>query len=98
MAGPGRNYPALKSYFNEVEMLEQSPRLTKLIPWEVKLYEMKVQDFEWPIEEYECVVGVWCLCYLNCEDQQQLISRADGAVKEGGHLIFFEPVLEDDEE
>ena len=42
MAGPGRNYPALKSYFNEVEMLEQAPRLTKLIPWEVKLYELRV--------------------------------------------------------
>ena len=68
MAGVGRNYNTLKYFFSNIEMIEQSPEMYKKIPTEVTIHKKLIQDFEWPIKEYDCVVGVWCFCYLNESD------------------------------
>ena len=38
---------------------------------------MRVQDFEWPIEKYECIVGVWSLCYLDYKDRCAFMKKAE---------------------
>ena len=58
-------------------MLEQSQDYASHMPEEVKKYVVMVQNFAWPKDRYQCIVGVWCLCYLNYEDQCKLINSAD---------------------
>ena len=77
MAGYGGNYSVLLNFFTEIEMLEQSQDYANHMPEEVKKYVVMVQNFSWPKDRYQCIVGVWCLCYLNYEDQCQLINSAD---------------------
>ena len=63
----------------------------------VKTHVQRIQDFTWPENEYECIVGVWSLCYLGYQDRCRFISKALDALKEGGHIVLFEPTLEKDE-
>ena len=49
------------------------------------------------MDEYECIVGVWSLCYLGYQDRCRFIDNATNALKEGGHIVLFEPVLAKDE-
>ena len=64
MAGIGRNYPVLKRTFKEIEMLDASVEMNKLNKHPVKIHECYVENYEWPKEHYNGVVGVACLCYL----------------------------------
>ena len=93
MAGVGRNYNTLKYFFSNIEMIEQSPEMYKKIPTEVTIHKKLVQDFEWPIKEYDCVVGVWCFCYLNESDMQKQTTFIKESLKTGGHFELFETVV-----
>ena len=63
----------------------------------IKTYPQRIQDFQWPEEKYECIIGVWSLCYLDYKDRCDLIKNATKALKEGGHILLFEPVLSKNE-
>lgn len=93
MAGQGRNFPVLRAYFSEVEMLEQAKSLTDCFDKRIKKHVMRIQDFTWPIDEYECVIGVWCLAYLGNQDIENVLEKAIKAVRKGGHILLFEPIL-----
>ena len=74
MAGVGRNYDTLKLFFRHVEMIEQSPYMYKHIHRDVFVHKKLVQDFDYPVKFYDCVVGVWCFCYLNDAEMQKQTS------------------------
>ena len=93
MAGIGRNYEVLRNYFTNIEMLEQSESMYKHIHKSVHVRKVKIQEFKWPKEEYDCVVGVWCLCYLSTYEYGVQIKNIEESLQIGGHLILFEPVL-----
>ena len=78
-------------------MLEQSATAAAFIDKQVKTHVQRIQDYEWPVEEYECIVGVWSLCYLGYKDRCHFINMAINALKEGGHIVLFEPTLAKDE-
>ncbi len=67
MAGYGRNYPVLKKNFRHVEMLDGSAEMWEHNNHPVTKHFLKIEDFKWPVDEYDCVLGVWCLCYLSGE-------------------------------
>ncbi len=52
MAGHGRHSGLLKRSFNQVEMLEQSPSMTKDYDESIIKHQMRIQLFEWPHEKY----------------------------------------------
>ena len=54
---------------------------------------MRIQEFVWQEEYYDCVLGVWCLCYLNSKDKSRIVSKMESALQYGGHMILIEPVL-----
>ena len=93
MSGIGRNYPVLKKRFREVEMLDGSVEMWKHNKHPVKKLEMQIEHFQWPLDEYDCIVGIYCLCYL--KDENLLISLAgmQKSVKGTGYIVLMEPVL-----
>ena len=97
-AGVGRNWEVLKRYFRNIDMVEQSPAMTKHIHKTVNIYQVTVQNFEWPKFNYDCIVICWGLCYLDRQDINDLLIDIDKGLKDGGRLILFEPVLDDKEE
>ena len=54
---------------------------------------MLIQDFEWPTSFYNCVVGIWCFCYLSSDEQQKQTTFIKESLKSKGHLVLFETVL-----
>ena len=61
-------------------------------------HTIKIQDFKWPVDEYDCVIGVWSLCYLGYKERCDFMQKAEESLKEGGHIILFEPVLSKEED
>ena len=54
---------------------------------------MKIQDFDWPEERFDTIIGIWCLGYLNYIDRFNTLVGIQKALKEGGHVIFLKPLL-----
>ena len=97
MAGDGRNFSTLKDFFTNIEMLEQAKKLTDKMNKNVIKHVVKIQDFEWPLDKFDCIVGVWCLSYLGYKDRNDFMLNAEKSLKEGGHILLFEPVLSKNE-
>lgn len=96
MAGYGRNYSVLKERFRHVEMLDGSEEMMKRNEHEVTKHRKYIQDFKWPVDEYDCIVGVWCLCYLQGVHLKNALAGMLTSVKERGYLVLMEPVLATD--
>ena len=100
MAGTGRNGQLLLRSFKTVELLEQSPKLNKMIDLKKYiLHDMRIQRFKW-LEldyQYDCIFGCWCLCYLNTNDRDDLYKGMRHTINRDGYLVFIEPVLKTQE-
>ena len=96
MAGYGRNYPVLKKNFRHVEMLDGSAEMWEHNNHPVTKHFLKIEDFKWPVDEYDCVLGVWCLCYLSGERLLDALAGMEKSVKELGYIVLMEPVLAED--
>ena len=55
---------------------------------------MKIQDFDWPEERFDTIIGIWCLGYLNYIDRFNTLVGIQKALKEGGHVILFKAVTQ----
>ena len=42
---------------------------------------------------YQCVFGVWCLCYLTKIESAELLCGIKRALMPGGCIILFESIL-----
>ena len=47
---------------------------------------------------YDCILGVWCLGYLNITEQETVLARMQGSIKPSGYIILMEPVLKNEDE
>ena len=47
---------------------------------------------------YDCILGVWCLGYLNIAEIKTVLPRMQGSIKPSGFIILMEPVLKDEDE
>ena len=54
---------------------------------------MRHFDWENRQQEYQCVFGVWCLCYLTKKESIALLTGIKKALKPDGDLILFESIL-----
>jgi hypothetical protein len=47
----------------------------------VKTIHKRVQDFNFSENRFDCIIGVWSLCYLNTEEREQLINVIYGSLR-----------------
>ena len=79
MGGVFRTGLLLRSIFSEVEVLERNDTMVyeikKLKKGPDTIHQEDVRYFDWTsrAERYQCVFGVWCLCYLNKRDSIALL-------------------------
>ena len=97
MAGYGRNYEVLAKKFKHVEMLDGSAQLTQKNPHPVVKHVEYVQKFEFPAETFDCVVGVFCLCYLTEREIEKLLPKMEESLTVLGYIVLVEPVLKVEE-
>ena len=97
MAGCGRNATLLKQYFHRVSLMDSGKIMVDQWPRNITGHHKKVQDFSFGEQRFDCIIGVWSLCYLNTNDRGQLIDRIFRSLRPQGFLILFEPVLRKDE-
>lgn len=97
MAGCGRNAAVLNRFFKKVHMVEAVEKNVKWWPKYVKANNCRVQDYDFGESRFDCIVGVWCLSYLNTDDRQELLTNIFMSLRPRGYLILFEPVLRKDE-
>ena len=57
----------------------------------------RVQEFAWPTDHYDLVLGVWCLSYLNDSEVYLLLLNIKRGLKDGGMVVFNETILGDAE-
>ena len=98
MAGCGRNYDVFNRFFKNIEMIEQSPKMTKFFNEKIRKHQVKVQEFNWPYKYYDNITCIWGFCYLDNDEQVNLLRNMDQALKDGAHAIIFEPILSAEEE
>lgn len=94
MAGIGRNYPVLKRTFKNVEMLDASIEMNKLNKHPVIKHECYLENFTWPNEFYNGIVGVACLCYLQGKQLDEALAKMEASLAYYGFMVFLEPVDE----
>ena len=63
------------------------------MPTDVIRHKRLIQDYFWPKSRYDCILGVWSLCYLHGEDLETVLLRMQTSVKSSGFIVFMEPVL-----
>ena len=97
MAGPGRNVESIQRYCKELEVLDSSKQMLKHCPDSVKKHHAAIQNFDWPQDCYDVIVGVWFLSYLSPAESLDVLAKIQGSLKKDGSLILFEPILKDDE-
>ena len=96
LAGFGRNYSVLAKMFRNIEMLDGSEEMVKRMPDGVTKHQQYIENFKWPDDHYDCVIGVWCLCYLKGVAVENALAGMEKSIKEIGYIILQEPVLVDD--
>ena len=96
MAGWGRNVPVYKDYFRYIELLDGSEEMVAEMPTDVIRHKRLIQDYFWPKNRYDCIMGVWSLCYLHGEDLKTVLLQMQTSVKASGFIIFMEPVLKEE--
>ena len=75
MAGCGRNAQLLKQYFWKISMLDAVKENVESCPRYVEGFHMKVQEFNFVEHRYDCILGVWTLCYLNFADRKEVLEN-----------------------
>ena len=65
------------------------------MPTDVIRHKRLIQDYFWPKSRYDCILGVWSLCYLHGEDLETVLLRMQTSVKSSGFIVFMEPVLKE---
>ena len=93
MAGWGRNIPVYKDYFRFIELLDGSDEMVAEMPTEVIRHKRLIQNYLWPKRRYDCILGVWCLCYLHGEDLKTILLKMKASLKSSGYILLMEPVL-----
>jgi hypothetical protein len=93
MAGWGRNVPVYKDCFRFIELLDGSDEMVAEMPTEFVRHKCLIQNFLWPKSRYDCILGVFCLCYLHGEDLDNVLLRMQASVKTSGFIVLMEPVL-----
>ena len=73
MAGWGRNVPVYKDYFRYIDLLDGSDEMVSEMPTDVIRHKRLIQDYFWPKSRYDCILGVWSLCYLHGEDLKTVL-------------------------
>ena len=58
---------------------------------------MRIQNFDWPEEVYECIIGVWCLAYLETKDIMKHLPKIENSLEDAGYCLLIEPVLSENE-
>ena len=43
------------------------------MPTDVIRHKRLIQDYFWPKRRYDCILGVWCLCYLHGEELKTVL-------------------------
>ena len=84
-----------KDYFRYIELLDGSDEMVAEMPTDVIRHKRLIQDYFWPKIRYDCILGVWCLCYLHGEDIKTVLLKMKASVKSNGCIVFMEPVLSD---
>ena len=47
---------------------------------------------------YDCILGVWCLGYLDITEHETVLTGMQGSIKSSGFIILMEPVLKNEDE
>ena len=97
MAGCGRNYSILKKYFYEIEMLDATKKMVQQHDEFVKSHHSTVQNFKWPLQRFNCIMGCWAFCYLDDKERFKLTVNITDALFDGGMYILIEPVVQENE-
>ena len=85
-----------KDYFRYIELLDGSDEMVAEMPTDVIRHKRLIQDYFWPKIRYDCILGVWCLCYLRGERLLDALAGMEKSVKELGYIVLMEPVLAED--
>ena len=64
----------------------------------MKKHQKCIEKFKWPEDSYDCVVGVFCLCYLQGQNLKNALAGMERSIKETGYIVLMEPVLENSAE
>ena len=96
MAGWGRNVPVYKDCFRYIELLDGSDEMVAEMPKEVIRHKRLIQDHLWPKRRYDCILGVWCLCYLHGEELKTVLLQMQSSIKASGFIVLMEPVLSEE--
>ena len=56
-------------------MLDAVKENVESCPRYVEGFHMKVQEFNFVEHRYDCILGVWTLCYLNFADRKEVFER-----------------------
>ena len=56
-------------------MLDAVKENVESFPWYVEGLHMKVQEFDFGENRFDCILGVWTLCYLNFVDRKEILER-----------------------
>ena len=88
MAGYGRNDSVLAKMFRNIEMLDGSEEMVKRMPDGVTKHQQYIENFKWPDDLYDCVIGVWCLCYLKGVAVENALAGMEKSIKEIGYIIL----------
>lgn len=101
MAGIGRNYDVLNKRFSSIEMLDGAKGMIDRIKYPVMKHHSYIEKFDWRPQTYDCIVGVFALCYLNGLTLEETLNKMRLSLVELGYMVFMEPVdnsLKPDEE
>ena len=98
MAGYGRNLPVLQKKFNNIEMLDGAEDMASGMPQNVTKHVQYIQEFNWPEQKYDCVVGVFCLSYLDEEEIDTVLNKMYLSLNHFGYIVLMEPVLQVEED
>ena len=71
--------------------------MTKNYYKDITKHEIRIQEFDWMSQRYDCIIGVWCLGYLNQEERENVMTGITTALKNDGYVILFEAVLKEDD-
>ena len=53
-----------------------------------------IQKFKFPGDTYDCLVDVFCLCYLSEKEIEAFLPKMEDSLTSLGYIVLMEPVLQ----
>ena len=67
--------------------------MTDLIEEGIPKTTCYIQDYRWKLDNFDCILGYFCLCYLNVDEIESVLKEMKRSLRIFGCIIMVEPVL-----